>query len=208
MKPSYNPAMIILLSSILLAFSVPATARIKCWTNSEGVRACGETVPPEYAQQEHEELTKHGTVAEVQERAKTEEELAKMEEEKQRKAEERQRRKEEEKHNQILVDTFSSVEDIESARDDKIAALDTTINLTNKRKEKIQDDLDKRVKRAAAQERSGKEPSEDLLKSINSLQRQIKNNDEFVAVKRQEQEQIREQFARDIERYKKLKGIE
>lgn len=208
MKPSYNPAMIILLSSILLAFSVPATARIKCWTNSEGVRACGETVPPEYAQQEHEELTKHGTVAEVQERAKTEEELAKMEEEKQRKAEERQRRKEEEKHNQILVDTFSSVEDIESARDDKIAALDTTINLTNKRKEKIQDDLDKRVKRAAAQERSGKEPSEDLLKSINSLQRQIKNNDEFIAVKRQEQEQIREQFARDIERYKKLKGIE
>jgi len=208
MKPSYKPAMLFLLTSILLTFTVPASARIKCWTNSEGVRECGRTVPPEYAQQGHEELTTHGTVAEKQERAKTDEELARLEEEQQRQKEERQRRKDEEKHNQILVDTFSSVEDIEAARDEKIAALDTTINLTNKRTEKIQEDLDKRVKRAAAQERSGKEPSADLLKSINSLQRQIKNNDEFIAVKRQEQEQLREQFAKDIERYKELREIE
>ena len=131
-----------------------------------------------------------------------------MEAEKQKRQEEKQRQKEQKQHDRILVDTFSSVEDIEAARDEKIAALDTTINLTNKRTENIQEDLDKRVQRAAAQERSGKQPSEDLLKSINSLKRQIKNNEEFIAAKRLEQEEIRANFAEDIARYKELREID
>ncbi|MDX1519468.1 MAG: hypothetical protein R3318_05050 [Gammaproteobacteria bacterium] len=203
-----RPVTLLFITSLIMIFSLPASARIKCWTNNEGVRECGKTVPPEYAQQGHEELTKHGTVADKQERAKTEEELAKLEEEKERMREEKERLKEQKKHDQILIDTFTSVEDIEAVRDDKIAALDTTISLTNKRMEKIQEDLDKRVKRAAAQERSGKEPSEKLLDSISSLKRQIKDNEAFIAEKRAEQEQIRQSFASDIARFKELKGLE
>ncbi len=208
MQTSYYSRSLLLISALLLVISTPVQARIKCWTNNEGVRECGKTIPPEYAQQGHEELTKHGTVAETQDRAKTEEELAAMEEEKRKRQEEKQQLKEQKKHDQILMDTFTSVEDIETARDEKIAALDTTINLTNKRTEKIQEDLDKRVKRAASQERSGKEPSEKLMKSINSLKRQIKNNEEFIAEKRVEQEQIRASFAEDIARFRELKGLE
>ncbi len=197
---------------LLCSLSLPATARIKCWTNNEGVRECGKTVPPEYAQQGHEELTKHGTVAEKTDRAKTEEELAKLEAEQKKQAEvkrqEELRRQEQEKHDRILVDTFSSVEDIEAARDDRISVLENDISLTNRRTEKIQLDLDKRVERAAAQERSGKQPSDTLLESIDSLKRQIKNNDEFIAGKRLEQDKIRQDFADDIARYKELKSVE
>ena len=49
-------------------------ARFKCWTNSDGVRECGENVPPEYAQQGHEEINKLGITVDKQERAMTEEE--------------------------------------------------------------------------------------------------------------------------------------
>ena len=47
-----------------------AARKIKCWTNKEGFRECGYTVPPEYAQKGHQEIGKFGTVEEV-ERAKT-----------------------------------------------------------------------------------------------------------------------------------------
>lgn len=204
----HYPARYLTVTIALLAVSLPATARIKCWTNHEGVRECGQVVPPEFAQQGHEELTKHGTVKDEVERAPTEEELAEIQARKEQERLEREKQKEQARLDKILMNTFTSVEGIEAARDEKIAALDTTINLTNKRTEKIQEDLDKRIERAAAQERSGKQPSEKLLESINSLKRQIKNNESFIAEKRREQDEIRASFARDIARFKELQAME
>ena len=55
---------------------------------------------------------------------------------------------------------------------------------------------------------SGKAPSEDLLKDIDSKKRQINNNNKFIEEKRAEQETIKQAYAEDIDRFKKLKGIE
>lgn len=182
-------------------------ARFKCWKNSEGVRECGETVPPEYSQQGHEEINKSGITVDKKDRAKTEDELA---EEKRLAKEEKAKAKiQKEKDNQdrILLETFSNVDDIEMTRDGKIAAIENNIHLSNRRIGKIQEDLDKRIAVAAEQERSGNEPSEELLKDIESLQRQIKNNEEFIAQKRGEQEALRESYAKDIARFNELKKI-
>jgi hypothetical protein len=86
-----------------------------------------------------------------------------------------------------------------------MAAIESSIKHTNKRSEKIQTDLDKRIQKAADQERAGKAPSEALLKDIESLRRQIKNNESYIAKKRAEQEQVREDYAIDIARFNKLK---
>ncbi len=181
-----------------------AQARMKCWTNNEGVRECGDRVPPEFAQQGHEEIGKGGLVREKTERAKTPEELA--EEARLAKMEEEQLKAEEEKklQDRILLETFSSEQDIERARDDRITALESTIKLTGARNQKIQVDLDKRISKAAADERAGKAPSDALLKDIDSLKRQIKNNNDFINDKRKEQEDIRQEFALDIERFRQL----
>ena len=65
------------LASAALCVWAPGTfAGIKCWTNKEGYKECGNAVPPEYAQQGHTELNKQGLVVDQQERAKTPEELA------------------------------------------------------------------------------------------------------------------------------------
>ncbi len=180
-------------------------ARFKCWKNNEGVRECGETVPPEYAQQGHEEINKSGITVDKKDRAKTEEELT---EQKRLMAEEEaqeKKQKKKDKQDRILLETFSSVDDIEMTRNGKIAAIENNINLTNRRTGKIQEDLDKRIAVAAEQERSGKEPPAELLKDIESLQRQIKNNEQFIAEKRLEQEALREDYAKDITRFEELK---
>lgn len=194
------------LSGITLSGSVQA--RMKCWTNHEGVKECGDKIPPEFAQKGHQEIGKGGIVREETERAKTKEEL---EEEKRLAAIEAEREKQEEeqkKLDKILLETFSTESDIERARDDRVSALEATIKLTEQRNDKIQLDLDKRIQSAAAEERSGKSPSEALLKDIESLKRQISNNNKFIDGKRAEQEAIKASHAKDIERFKKLKGIE
>ncbi|MCK5432246.1 MAG: hypothetical protein KAJ03_05845, partial [Gammaproteobacteria bacterium] len=63
-----------LITMCLVMLSIPAQARIKCWENSDGVRECGEIVPPEYAQKSHKEISSQGITLEESERAKTEEE--------------------------------------------------------------------------------------------------------------------------------------
>jgi len=195
-----------LISTSLVVISTSAQARIKCWKNSDGVRECGKTVPPEYSQQGHEEISSQGVTVEKSERAKTEEERA--EEERLAAVQEAEEAIKTEKaaEDKILLDTYSNTDDIQMTSDGKIAALDSTIKLANKRNEKIQTNLDKDTATAAAAELAGKQPNEDLLKDIESLQRQIKNNDKFIADKRLEQEDIKKVYAEKIARFNQLKS--
>jgi hypothetical protein len=208
MRKQLFSSLIIMFALSGLTLSGTAHARMKCWTNKEGVKECGNKIPPEYAQQEYQELGKGGLVREKTERAKTPEELAEERHLEEKLAEEEKIKAEQKKQDSILLATFSNVSDIERARDERITALDASIKLTQARSEKIQLDLDKRIQTAANAERAGKQPPEALLKDIESLKRQINNNDKFIEGKRAEQEEIKEAHAKDIARFKKLKGIE
>ena len=193
-------------SICLIILSSPAQARIKCWENSDGVRECGKTVPPEYSQKGHEEISSQGVTLDKSERAKTEEERAEDERLAAIQKEEDAKIAESKKQDKILLDTYSNTDDIQMTSDGKIAAIDSTINLSNKRNEKMQADMDKLTAAAAAEELAGKQPSESLLKDIQSLQRQIKNNDKFIADKHLEQENIKKEYAMKIERFVELTG--
>jgi hypothetical protein len=208
MRKQLFSTLIILFALSGLTLSGTAQARMKCWTNNEGVKECGNKIPPEFAQQEHQELGKSGIVREKTERAKTDEELAEARRLDREKAQQAKLEAEKKKQDQILLSTFSNVGDIERARDERVTALEAAIKLTKARNDKIQLDLDKRIQTAADAERSGKTPPAALLEDIDSLKRQISNNDKFIDGKRAEQEEIKAAHAKDIEHFKKLKGIE
>ncbi len=195
-----------LISMSLVVISTSAHARIKCWKNSDGVRECGKNVPPEYSQQGHEEISSQGVTVDKSERAQTEEERLEEERLDDIKEKEEARKAEIATQDKILLDTYSNTDDIQMTSDGKIAALNSTIKLANKRNEKIQANLDKDTAIAAAAELAGKQPSEDLLKDIESLQRQIKNNDKFIAEKRMEQEDIKKEYAEKIARFNHLQS--
>lgn len=204
MQPS---ALIILaLTGLSLAgTSLTAQARIKCWTNDEGVRECGEAVPPEYSQKGHEELNEQGMVIDEQDRAKTREELAEEARRARIEAEKLRQKEKQAEKDQILLYTYSSVEDIELARDQQIKSLQANIKVTQKRSEKIRENLDKRTAKAAAAERSGEEIEESLLEDIESLERQFRNNEKFIRKRHNEIKKIKEEYAAKIERFKELK---
>lgn len=50
--------------------------RIKCWTNDDAVRECGNVIPPQYSQQDHKEINRQGVTVATSRRAKTKDELA------------------------------------------------------------------------------------------------------------------------------------
>lgn len=205
--PARTTAPILVAVALLAAgASLPASAAIKCWTNNEGVRECGESVPPEFAQQGHEIIKESGVVQET-ERAKTPEELAEEERKAAEAAKIAAEKKEMARQDSILLATFSTVEDIERVRDEQIQALEATISVTKTRNAKIQEDLDKRIEAAAVEERAGKAPNEALLKDIESLRRQVANNEEFIDAKHQEQDAIRLQYDGKIRRFRELKGL-
>lgn len=195
--------------SVLLGFllvSMPATAKIKCWKNSEGVRECGNAVPPEYAQQGHETMNKRGLNVKKSDRAKTLEELeaeraaAKEAELAAKKAEEQA------KLDRVLLDTFASEDDLVLTRDGQIAHLDSQIRLTQSHLDKLEANLNKMIERAAEVERRGETPSEEMVKNIESVRAQIKENEDFISTKKLEQTDIRERFDADIQRFRELKA--
>ncbi len=193
-----------LITMCLMMLSIPAQARIKCWENSDGVRECGEIVPPEYAQKSHKEISNQGITLDESERAKTEEERLEQERLAAIEKEEEAIKAHAVAQDKILLDTYSNTDDIQMTSDGKISALDSTIKLANKRSEKFQSDLDKLTATAAAEELAGKQPSEDLLKDIDSLNRQIKINNKLITDKRMEQEEIKKEYAEKIERFLQL----
>ena len=76
MKTAKHLSILISAIVILSTLSSPAHARFKCWTNNEGIKECGEKVPPEYAQKGHQEMSTQGMVLEKKDRAKNKQELA------------------------------------------------------------------------------------------------------------------------------------
>lgn len=198
---------------ILLALAWPVNnmaaegARMKCWVNHEGIHECGNRVPPEYIQQGYLEIDKEGIVRKIKERAKTPAELAEARRLAALEAEEQKQKEEKQARNRVLLQTFSSVSDIERARDDRVTALEAAIKLVGIRNENIRLNLNEHIKKAADSQRMGQTPAPALLEDIEALRRQIRNNSRFIDKKRVEQEQIRQAHALDIERYKRLKGI-
>ncbi|MBI2993547.1 MAG: hypothetical protein HYY48_05140 [Gammaproteobacteria bacterium] len=195
-----------------ISLSAPAAqpkkgaSSIKCWTNKDGVRECGENVPPEYAQQGHEVRSESGMKLEETGRVKTDEELAQEAQKKQEEDAKKKAEQEAARQDQVLLATFTSIEDIERVRDDKVDALEVAITSTKTRNAKIEEDLQKRIAAAAAEERAGKSPNEALLKDIESLRRQIANNQDFMDQKHNEQEALKQEYEGKIVRFKELQG--
>lgn len=197
---------LIALGSLLITASPAQAAKIKCWTNSDGIRECGNSVPPEYAQQGHDEINKQGVTTKRHERAKTPEELAEEKRIKAAEAEKQRLAKEQYERDRILLKTFSSEDEIVMTRDGKVTAIKTELRLTRKSMQNTKARLRGYQKQAANLERAGKPVNANLLNDIKTAEKQVADYEAFIASKEQEKNNIQDNFEKDMSRYKTLKG--
>jgi len=190
---------------------LPASAGIKCWTNNDGVRECGNVVPPEYAQKSHREITETGVTVSTTTRAKTEEELRAEREEAARTAQARaeaaRKKRERETKDRVLLSTFTTEKELALAHKDQVAAIDLRIGHTEKILKQLENNLAQLRSQAATLERSGKAITPELKNKMERVQQQMQERYELIENRRLQKAELATQYTQDLDRYRELKGI-
>jgi hypothetical protein len=202
---------IIISLTFLLLFSANALAGYKCWTNKEGIRECGNTVPPEYAQQQSSTYSSRGVKKDVQKRAQTDEEIRSAREERIRQKEQEkeleQKRLKQQAYDRVLIATYIRPEEILDARDRKTVVIDGYIELAKNSIKKLKTTLSSERKKAADIDRKGQQIPIDIINSIKSVEEQIESKHEYIATKEKEKVELFDKTKEDYKRFIQLKGI-
>lgn len=199
--------------AVLMAVLLPtgASAGIKCWTNSDGVRECGNAVPPEYAQKSYREMSETGVTVGTTDRAKSKEELRIQREEEARaaaiQAEEARKIRERKTKDRVLLSTFTTEKDLTLAHEGQVAAIDIRIDHTERILNQLEKSLQDLHAQAARLERSGKTITPELKAKIAKVQRQLQDSHSFIEKRRLQKAELASQFAEDLDRYRELKGL-
>jgi hypothetical protein len=191
---------------LLLAPPALKAAKIKCWTNNEGVRECGNVVPPEYAQQGHEEVSSRGLTLRTNARAKTPEEIEAERQEQARLDAQRKLDEEQAKRDRILLATYATEYDMRLAHKGKVAAIDTRITHAEHLVKKLKEKLVELIQAAANQERGGKEVSDDTLAAISDVKQQIAEQQKFIKDRKDEKKLINARFDDELAHFRRLKA--
>ena len=198
------------LAVVTLFYLQGAVAGFKCWTNSDGYRECGNTIPPEYAQGETRTMDERGMTTDVRKRAKTREEIQEerliAEEKKARAEEERKRKEEQDRKDRVLLATFLKAEEILTARDRMLAVYEGYIELSMISIGKLNRKLESEQGRAANFERNGKSVPDSLMEKINTIRGQIADKESYIRKNESEMALLNKKYGADYERFIELKG--
>jgi hypothetical protein len=175
------------------------------WVDENGVTHYGDSIPPQYARKESTVLNKQGVEVNRIEAQKTPEQIAQAA----RAKEEYIRQKQ---HDSFLLTTYTSVKDIESLRDERLAQISGQRRAAEAYIETLHGRLSTLQSRALtfkpyndkpAARRMPDDLAEDLMRTLNEMRSQ-KN---ALAAKDVEESALRAQFQSDIDRYRELREV-
>lgn len=206
MKSLKKPLLFSLVCTTATLLPLNAFADFKCWTNKDGVRECGNAVPPEYAQQENRTINKRGITMEIHDRALTQEEREAQQRQQETQQMREQRRKEQIQNDRVLLATFLTEEEIIRSRERQLVSIDANLELTRIGSQKLQLKLEEETSRAEKLESAGKPLPERMQEDIANLEQQLANKQRYITSKEKEREAIINKYDADIARFRELKG--
>jgi hypothetical protein len=196
---------------LLVAMTVGAEQGKKLyrWVDSEGVVHFGDHVPPEYADTNRQILNQQGVAVGGEAGQKTPEQLSADKAAAERAAAERQARADSARRDQVLLDTYLSVEEIESLRDQRLELMTAQIKVTEGYLESLRQNLQKLQKEAAAFKPYSTEPDarpidEKLAGELANTMDSILLYEKNLSEAKIKQGQLVAQFSADIARFKEL----
>jgi hypothetical protein len=196
MQPNPLPFVFILL---FLAWDEAALAATYKWVDEKGVTHYGDTIPPEYRDRANTEINQGGVVIK-RNGAITPEMLKAKEEELSKK----QQEAEVKRRDALLIKTYSSVQEIDLARDRNLQQVEQVIKDMASRLNAVQADLDAIRKQAEDYTRANT-PAPNQLKSDIAVMEQNKRDLEIaLSQKRKEADDIRARFEAEKKRYIEL----
>ncbi|NGY06660.1 hypothetical protein [Solimonas terrae] len=187
-----------------LAAGANGSSRVQCWTDKNGQRACGDSVPPEYVHQQREIFDDQGRVRQIKPREKTAAEIAAEEAAAKEADAAAQRAQKQRDYDRFLLSTYNSDKEIERARDERVAMVDGRQKLTEKAIADNEKAIAQQQSRIDNVRKSGKTPGEVLTKKLAELQQTLADNKTALGNYATEKQQISDKYNADLARYREL----
>jgi hypothetical protein len=179
------------------------------WIDKDGVVRYSDTIPPEFADRDRDLLNEQGVVVGFEEGEITAEERAEMQRLAAIEAAERRERENIARRDQMLLDTYLTVADIEDLRDRRLELIDSQIKVTEFYLSNLRrrlEGLERERARFAPIREDGPPAPPDLLLDIRRTETSISLYEQRLTQSRKEQGEMRDSFQADIARFKTLRG--
>ena len=195
--------------ALLLSSPLSFAGKLYKWVDEDGNIQYSDSLPPEQVQKSHNELTNSGLTKISVKKAKSQDEILKEQRlqesrEKQRIADERKVRKQA-SLDRVILDTYLTENDITRLRDDKVATLEGTIQLTARNLAQLNKNMAS-LKKDMALFTEGSNNRQRTAMAIEKKAKQILLFETFIKRKRNEQHVIRDKYEQDLIRFKQIKS--
>lgn len=174
------------------------------WVDDHGVVHYGDSIPPKYARDRREILNSQGVEIGHVDAEKTPAQLA-------AEAKARARLQAQKQHDYFLLGTYTSVKDIESLRDERLAQLEAQQTAARQYVQSLQSRLTSLQSRAQQFKPYSSRPDaprmpDDLAQELVQTLSEVHVQDVAIQARTAQEAQVRAQFQSDIERFEQLKA--
>ncbi len=199
--------MLLLCAGLGAAYARAQAVELYRFENEDGVVVLSHSIPPNLVYKGYSVVSEDGTVLRVVPRQLTPAEVAVRDRKRaaEKAAEEAGAAKA--RHDEELMKLYASPQDVEEARDRKIASIDSAIATTRSNIERLKVQKQRVEEQAADRERQGLAPSAEILDNLKILETQITAKESEVEARKAEQQHVKDQFALDLDRIRLLYGI-
>jgi len=194
------------LAMILAISAFPVHAKMYKWKSDEGQIHFGDKIPAKYLVKEHDELNEQGVKVKHKAAAKTEEEKAedlRLQYEKKKAALIAKKKKQ---RDRVLLDTYTTERDLTEARDSRLDAVNSQIQLATTIISNSNKKIEGMEKRIVAIQESNREVPLALYDRLELEKEQVVLQEKVKQAHIKRQSDISTQFTEYIERFKALKS--
>jgi hypothetical protein len=184
------------------------TPKVYSWIDKHGVQHYGDSIPAEYAELERRVVNDHGITVDVMHAKKTEEQIAEdLRQEELRQARELQRRAD-----QALLATYLTVDEILLHRDRRVELFQAQSRVTELYLSNLKRRLESLQQEASRYRPYSTDPDAemidpDLAGDIATTKETVEKHEDNLRRFHEDEQNIVARFDGDIDRFKKLKGL-
>ena len=195
------------LAAVAFAAADASAQNLYRYRADNGVMVVDFRVPVEYADNGYEVLNGNGTVVDVVPRALTAEERANVALARELEASAKAEQQRLQKWDESLLLRYSTIEDIEDARDRSLSDLKIRVSILKSNRRSLRHQVENAQARVAASERSGTQPQQADLDSILVLQSEIESTEAQIEARQTQIAEMTDNYQRDIDRFSQLQDV-
>lgn len=194
-----------LLAALMAAVSLPVSAETYKWVDNQGITHYSGTLPPEYADKNRQILNKSGVVIRTQDVLTPDERRAKDAESAKMSADEAAAR-DQKRYDKSLVDSYSSVDEIELARSRSMQQLDAGITSINSQITMVANHLSDLKKEVDGRRQANKKVPPFMLNEIKESQDRLNSLQQDLEKSKAKKATAQARFDAEKARYRELTG--